>query len=145
MDEERYITERVNEQISWYGSKSISAQLWFKRLRGFEILAAASIPVIAGFANDHAQANLILAVLGALIAISSALVSLNQLQENWIEYRTTCESLKREKYLYVTKAEPYHEDESLMIFVRRVESLLSKENAAWSKNAQSSTTRKSES
>ncbi len=132
MDEREYIEQRVEDQINWYDGKSQDAQKWFKRLRGAEILSAAAIPLIAGFGQDSFLVTLSVAFLGALIAVLTAVISLNQFQENWIEYRTICESLKHEKFLYVTKAEPYHQNDSFKLFVQRVESLISKENSAWS-------------
>jgi hypothetical protein len=136
MNEEEYISSRVDDQIGWYGRKSKTAQRWFKGLRGIEIVSAATIPLIAGFAEDPFPVTLVVGLLGALIAIISSLVSLNQFQENWIEYRTTCESLKHEKFLFLTKAEPYHKDDSFRLFVQRVKSLISKENSAWSQYTQ---------
>lgn len=136
MNDEEYISSRVDDQIDWYDRKSQGAQRWFKSLRGVEIVAAAAIPLIAGFADDPFPVTLVLGVLGATIAMISAAISLNQFQENWTEYRTTCESLKHEKYLYLTKAEPYHEEKPFRLFVQRVESLISKENSAWSQYTQ---------
>jgi hypothetical protein len=138
MNDEEYINSRVNNQIDWYDKKSKSAQCWFKWLRGSEIVAAAAIPLIAGFAANPFPVTLVVGVLGASIAVISAAISLNQFQENWTEYRTTCESLKHEKFLYLTKAEPYHEDEPFRLFVQRIESLISKENSAWSQYTQTS-------
>ena len=136
MDENQYIEQRLDDQIDWYDRKSQSAQCWFKWLRGTEIIAAAAIPLIAGFATDPFPVTLTVGVLGASIAVISATISLNQFQENWTEYRTTCESLKHEKFLYLTKAEPYHEEEPFRFFVQRIESLISKENSAWSQYTQ---------
>lgn len=138
MNEDEYIASRVDDQISWYDRKSQSAQCWFKWLRGIEIVAAAAIPLIAGFAADPFPVTLVVGLLGASIAVISAVISLNQFQENWTEYRTTCESLKHEKFLFLTKAEPYHEEKPYRLFVQRVESLISKENSAWSQYTQTS-------
>lgn len=136
MNDDEYITSRVDDQIGWYDSKSQSAQYWYKWLRGTEIVFAAAIPLIAGFAADPFPVTLVVGVLGASIAVISAAISLNQFQERWTEYRTTCESLKHEKFLFLTKAEPYHEDEPFRLFVQRVESQISKENSAWSQYTQ---------
>jgi hypothetical protein len=136
MKEEDYISKRVDNQIDWYDSKSKKAQLWFKRLRGIEIISAAAIPLIAGFAEEPVPVTLIVGLLGALIAVISSIISLNQFQENWTEYRTTCESLKHEKFLFLTKAEPYHQENYFSLFVQRVESLISKENSSWSQYTQ---------
>jgi hypothetical protein len=138
MNEDEYIASRVDEQIGWYDKKSRSAQHWFKRLRGTEIVAAAAIPVIAGFASDPFPVAFVVAVLGASIAVISAAIGLNQFQENWTEYRKTCEALKYEKFLYLTRADPYHEEDAFRLFVQRVESLLVNENRAWSQYTQAS-------
>ena len=116
--------------------KSQSAQCWFKWLRGAEIIAATVIPLIAGFAKAPFPVALVVGILGASIAVISAVISLNKFQENWTEYRTTCESLKHEKFLYLTKADPYHEENPFPLFVQRVENLISKENSAWSQYVQ---------
>ena len=132
MNEENYLPERVEGQINWFDVKSMKAQRRFKQLRGFEIVAAAAIPLIAGFGGDYLPVELVVGVLGASIVVVSAMISLNQYQENWIEYRTTCETLRQERYLYLAKAEPYQGTDSFALFVRKIENLLSKENGAWS-------------
>ncbi len=136
MNEDEYLASRVDDQIKWYDNKSQKSQRWFKRLRGIEIVAAAAIPLIAGFAKEPFPVTLVIALLGAAIAIISAAISLNQFQENWREYRTTCESLKHEKFLFLTKAEPYNTKSYFAIFVQRVENLISKENSNWSQYTQ---------
>lgn len=133
MNDEEYMKSRVDDQIDWYGKKSKHAQFRFKLLRGSEIVAAASIPLVAGFATETKLTMFVIGAIGASITVMSALISLNQLQEKWTEYRTTCESLKHEKYLYLGKAEPYHDEEPFALLVQRVESLISKENSAWLK------------
>ena len=129
---DEYIKQRVDDQISWYDRKSLSAQRWFKRLRGAEIICAAAIPVLAGFSGFHFPTSPIMGILGAAVVIIAAFVSLNQYQEKWIQYRTICESLRHEKYLFLTHTEPYDADNPFPLFVQRIESLISKENTAWS-------------
>lgn len=38
MDENKYIQERLENQINWYDSKSVSNQKWFKLLRIIEAI-----------------------------------------------------------------------------------------------------------
>ena len=71
-------------------------------------------------------------LLGLAIAVITAVVSLCQFQENWVEYRTTCESLKHEKFLFLTRTGPYNGDAPFPLLVQRVESMISKENTTWS-------------
>ena len=137
MTPDEYIAERVDDQIAWYDQKSQGAQRWFKRFRGLEIISAGAIPLFAGFGGGSTWSIIVVGVLGAVVAILASLLSLNQFQENWIEYRTTCESLKHEKYLFLTNAEPYNEEDPFGLFVQRIESLISKENSAWSQYTRS--------
>lgn len=137
MTPDEYIKERVNDQILWYDQKSQRAQRWFKRVRAVEIIAAGLIPLFAGFGRGETWSVIVVGVLGAIVAILASLLSLNQFQEHWIEYRTTCESLKHEKFLFLTNAEPYNEDEPFGLFVQRSESLISKENSSWSQYTRS--------
>lgn len=134
---DEYINERVDDQIGWYDQRSQRAQRWFKRLRAIEIIAAGVIPLFAGFGGGSTWSTIVVGLLGALVAIIAALLSLNQFQEYWIEYRTTCESLKHEKYLFLTSAEPYNDEDPFCLFVQRIESLISKENSAWSQYTKS--------
>jgi len=49
---EEYIEQRLSDQIGWYDRKSGTNQRWFKRLRFAEIVAAATIPFLSGFAGN---------------------------------------------------------------------------------------------
>ena len=66
----------------------------------------------------------------SLIAVLEGLQQLNQYQQNWILYRSTCESSKREKYLYLAKAGPYAGvSDARALLAERIESLGSEEEA----------------
>ena len=132
MKEEEYIKDRLEDQITWYDNKSRTNQKWFKWFQIFQIGAAASIPVLVIYVTDTTSfLRFLTAILGALIAVVSGSISLCKFQENWLEFRTTCESLRHEKYLYQTKTEPYNIDTPFPLLVSRVETLISKENTNW--------------
>ena len=132
MNQDDYLKSRLDDQISWYDQKSSWNQRWFKRLQVFQIIAAALIPVLVNYVTDTSgYMRIIVALLGACIAIVSGVIGLYKLQENWLEYRTTCESLRHEKYLFLTKADPYSNEEPFNLLVNRVETLISKENTNW--------------
>src|SRR3954447_2312768 len=120
--------ERLESQIAWYDRKSGQNQRWFKRLKVMQIVTAAAIPVAAG---ASAPAWLVGGA-GALIVVLEGLQQLQQYQQNWTTYRSTCERLKHEKYLFLAKAGSYRtarRPESLL--AERVEGLVSQEHAAW--------------
>lgn len=138
LDKEKYISLRVDEQIQWFDKKSSQCQRRFKLLRGIEIISAAAIPVLASFSSNQIPFNLLIAALGALIVIISALLSLNQYQENWTEYRKTSELLKHHKFLFLTQASPYDETNGFSYFAQQIETILAKENLNWANYTQSS-------
>src|SRR5262245_14488336 len=95
--------ERLEDQIRWYDRKSTDNQRRFKYLKALQLLTAAAIPVIATV-ELHAA---VLAALGALVVVIEGFMQLNQYQQNWTSYRSTCEALKHEKYLFLAQAGPY--------------------------------------
>ena len=133
MNEDEYITDRLDDQIIWYDKKSQTNQRWFKCLRIFEIISAAIIPFLAGIGSSIPYYSVIIGALGVIIAVSAGVSAIYKFHENWIEYRTTSETLKHEKYLFQTKCPPYHQEDSFCRLVQRVEGLISKENSQWSR------------
>jgi hypothetical protein len=124
------IFERLEDQIAWYDRKSRSAQRTFKRMKVIEIIAAAAIPFLAGLTFHYDK--LVTAGLGVLITILEGLLHLNQYQQNWTTYRSTCEALKHEKYVYLGKAGPYASaPDPHALLAERVESTVSQEHAQW--------------
>ena len=136
MTEEEYIEERLNDQIIWYSKKSQTNQKWFQGLRFLEIIVAAIIPFLAGIGSVVPYYSIIIGLLSVIIAVSAGLPALYKYHENWIEYRTTAETLKHEKHLFQAKCSPYDNDNSFCKLVQRVEGLISKENTQWSRYAE---------
>ena len=133
MEQDQYLQDRVEDQISWYDNNSKSNQTWFKSLRIIEIVSAAIIPFIAGFSDSVPFGAIIIGALGIVIAVCAGLSALNKYQENWLTYRTTCETLRHEKFLFLTKTKPYDDNEAFNQFVGRIENLISKENIQWAR------------
>jgi len=133
MNQDEYIKSRVDDQIDWYNKKSSFNQNWFRRLRIIEIVAAALIPMLVAYA-DWDPLKVVVAALGLVIAVIAGILGLFQFQENWTSYRNACESLKQEKFLFLTKTEPYDQNEPFPLFVQRVEGLMAKEHSAWAQS-----------
>ena len=124
------ILERLEDQIQWYDRKSLSNQRAFKRIKITEILAAACIPFLGTFPLPHV--TWFTGGLGVLITILEGFLHLNQYQQNWILYRSTCEALKHEKYLYLGQAGPYaNAPNAHSLLAERIESSVSQEHAKW--------------
>lgn len=133
MDENQYLKDRLENQIDWYDRRSVQNQEWFKRLQVISIIAAASIPFLTGYITETTVTlKIITGILGLLVAAVTAVLGLYKFQEHWLEYRTTCESLKHEKYLFLTRTDPYNVEQAFPLLVQRIEGLISKENTNWS-------------
>jgi hypothetical protein len=132
MTPQEYIEQRLDNQIAWYDGKSTASHRWYRSLRVAEVVLAASIPFIAGFIDANADAARVLTgAAGAMVAIISGVLAINKFHEKWIEYRTTCESLKHHKYRFLAGVGPYTGDGALELLVDNVESLISTENTNW--------------
>lgn len=132
MNQEEYFKNRLEDQINWYDKKSIKNQKLYKRLQFISFMAAAAIPFLSGYISEESSSiQIIVGFLGFITAVITATLSLYKFQENWIEYRGICESLKHEKYLYLAKTSPYDVQDSFPLLVQRVEAMISKENANW--------------
>lgn len=119
---------RLEDQIKWYDTKSAENQRWYKRLKFAEILAAALIAGTAGLGLSR----YFTVALAVLLLLFEGLQQLNQFHANWISYRSTCEALKHEKFLFLGKSGPYiEEDGRHPLLAERIESLVSQEHAKW--------------
>jgi hypothetical protein len=119
---------RLEDQIAWYDRKSGENQHWFKGVKVCQIVTAAAIPVAAGVSAPV----WLVGGGGALIVVLEGLQQLQQYQQNWTTYRSTCERLRHEKFLFLAHAGSYAtapNPEALL--AERVEGLVSQEHAAW--------------
>ncbi len=118
---------RLENQINWYSSKSTLNQKLYRWFKTVEIAAAALVPLFSGF-----RLNYVTGGLGVLIAVLEGLQQLSQYHQNGITYRSTCESLKHEKYLYLAAAGPYAAAaDKHVLLAERIEALVSQEHARW--------------
>ena len=133
MNEQQYLTERLDDQLNWYSGKSQWNQRRYHRFKKIEIVCAALIPFCSGFGNEFGLIITIpTGVLGVSVAICMAVMSSHKYHEHWIQYRATAEQLKHEKFLYLTQASPYNSTNRFEMLVLRVENLISRENSNWS-------------
>lgn len=132
MDADEYLKVRLEPEISWYDKKSARNKLANTLSKTVEIVCAAIIPFLAGYSKAGQESiSLAIGILGVVVAASAGISALLKFQEQWIKYRTTAESLKKEKYLFQTKVEPYNIEDAVSVLVQRVETLVSQENTNW--------------
>ena len=137
-NQENPTLKRLEEQIDWYDKKSAFNQRWFKRFKIIELVIAVLIPLLAGFSTLNPYPTIpnlptmITGILGALIVVLESLQGLYQFQSNWISYRSSCEELRHEKYLWLANAGHYADAKDPdRLLAERVESIVSTEHAKW--------------
>ncbi len=131
MTEQEYLENRLQTQINWYSQKSTLNKKYYHGLKTAEIIISVSIPLFTGYMKEYDVLKYVIAILALLVAIIAGLLVLFKFQEKWIEYRVTSESLKQEKYMFLTRSGPYRTDLSVSNLAERVETIISKENATW--------------
>ncbi|MEN9542321.1 MAG: hypothetical protein RLZZ459_2412 [Cyanobacteriota bacterium] len=136
LDQDTYLTERVEGQLQWLGRASKTNKQGFLRLRMVEIVLGTAITVFSPYAVKFEWGALAIALAGGGIAMASSVLALNRNQENWVRYRSLSEALKHEKYLYVTGTPPYDDpSKAFSGFVSTVEALMLEEQSGWAKLA----------
>jgi hypothetical protein len=125
---------RLEDQGDYYDRKSTSCQQTYKRIKIGLILLAAAIPVLAFLPADMPGQQFLVAGAGAVMAVLEAVLLLNRYPDLWIRYRGTAESLKRERWLLLSRAAEYKgldDAQALQLLAERVELLLGLEHHEW--------------
>ncbi len=126
----KYLKERYEDQINWYDKKSIWNQKMYRRFQWTVIVLSAITPVLVAIMPEATRWPAV--VISALVAIGTTSLKTFKYQENWINYRTTCETLKKETHFYKAGVGDYKDiDDREALFVERVEALISRENTMW--------------
>lgn len=131
---EKYIDERLNNQIEWYSNKSSGNKKLHYLFRIVELSTTAIIAIM----SLNIDCPYFSSIIGSMGVILTSLYSIHifcKFQENWIEYRKTSEILKHEKYMFLARSGVYNScdesDVSFKILVERCETVISHENINW--------------
>jgi len=128
----------VNDFIKWYNSHSQSNRWAYLTMKAVQIVLAAAIPILTPLEISR-QA---IAVMGGTIGVLEGIIQLGQFHQSWIRYRSTCEALRSELFLYRTHAGSYSEaSDPQALLAERSNSLVSAENSRWQAMRESTTTK----
>ena len=126
--------KRLVDQLEWYDTESHYCHVRYKFWKIVQIVVAASIPVISIFLLCPLWVKVLVAALGAVVAIIESIQQLYQYSSLWMSYHTTAERLKHEKHLFLADAGQYRNldaNEKLTLLAERVEEHVSTEHANW--------------
>ena len=126
---EGYVKTRYEPMIAWYETRAQQNQWMYRISRGYAILASVAIPVLLSVGDFRL---IIVSVIAASVAAVEGITALLKLHETWVEYRTTAETLKKEIHFYRAGVDDYETvPDAKARFVKRVESLISREHTMW--------------
>ena len=138
MDKEvfkNYIKDRYEQQIEYYSKKSELNKRFYISFQISLIVFSSLTPVLIGIAFCSSDLDLlkwIPIVTSVLVAIIAGVLKVCSFHENWINFRTTCETLKKEIHFFKAGVGEYENSrDKEALFVERVESLISRENTLW--------------
>src|SRR5262245_50344435 len=97
MDEKKYreyFEQRYSPAVQWYDAKSIFNKRNYTILQISIIVLSAITPILAILSLKWPTT-----ISASLIAIATGLIKFLKLEENWLNYRTICETLRKEPYL----------------------------------------------
>ena len=135
IDEAEYIKERADDQIRWYSEKGSKNKMLYYSSKIIEIFSTSMIILLVNFV-DNDYSKYAISLFSLVVAISISISHIFKFHENWISYRTTSESLKHEKNIYIAGCPPYNSEDSFCLFVENIESLISRENSEWKRVVQ---------
>jgi hypothetical protein len=132
---DKYVNDRYVTETAWYDRKSTRNQVWYRTLQWGLIFLSASTPAIIALAQKTASPSWLKSlslIASVLVAILATSLKTFKFEENWIGYRSTCETLKKEIYFYRAGIDEYNNcSDREALFVKRVEALISRENTSW--------------
>ncbi|HXF40769.1 MAG TPA: DUF4231 domain-containing protein [Blastocatellia bacterium] len=127
---DEYLKERHITSIGYYETQAGRNKRMYNAFQWGVIIISAVMPVMVVSLNP--EYKLATAGLSLLLAIGTSGLKAFKFQENWINFRQVAETLKQEKYFYEADLGPYSSAaDKRAMFVDRVESLISRENAIW--------------
>jgi Protein of unknown function (DUF4231) len=131
MEIQEYLDTRLFDQINYYSKKSRLNRKYFHWFKTIEISISVVIPFLTGYIKENDFVKYSIGALGIVLAVLTGLEVLFKFHDKWINYRSTLETLKQEKYMFLSQAGPYKNDQSLSTLAERIETILAKENSTW--------------
>jgi hypothetical protein len=120
--------ERLEDQLAWHDRKAAKNQQSYRIVKVIQLVAAAAIPVVAAAGAP----GWLTGGLGALVVVVEGINQLYRFHDGWLNYRTTCEALTREKFLYMSSARPYGGSARPdALLAERVEGILTRQHTDW--------------
>lgn len=130
-----YITERVMGQIKWYDSKSNENQHRYKQMMVASVILSAIIPVLTIIVDyGSAVIKIFITALSSSVTAISAILTLYNYKDLWVQYRSNCEILKSVLHRFFNKCGEFSDlsDEQMyQNLINSCEDYMTKEFRTW--------------
>ena len=131
MNIQNYLNDRVENQIHYYEGKSALNKQYYLFFKITQLTAATLLPFFSVFLSDYSWMKYVIAFLGSVVTILEGVLATGKYHEKWIIYRSTGETLRQEKFLFMMQAGNYTGPDAVEQFVNKIEFSLGKENIGW--------------
>lgn len=129
-----YLETRYYDQLKYYEKASGKNQRRYKNFQWI-LIVVSTLTTIFAATNEFAGFDLhyLIVVSSAVVTVLTAALKTFQYQELWVNYRNTIEQLKPEIFYYRYNVGDYGNPEvdKEILFISRIESILSKEHDSW--------------
>jgi hypothetical protein len=131
MTTKSYIDERLNNQLRYYDKTATRAKRRYLQSRFVSVVAAALVPVLVNVKFPYV--DVVTTVLSILVVLLVSLESVFHFREQWVNSRSTSETLRKEYFQFTSSEGRYAELEkepakAFRLFVGRVEAMIEAEN-----------------
>ncbi len=125
-----FVKDRYNKEVAWYDRKAIWNHRAYRICMWSVIFLAAITPILIVISDGIFK--WVAVGVAVLVAVLNGALRAFKYHENWIGYRTTCETLRKEIHFYEASIQGYDAvADKEALFVERVESLISREHTLW--------------
>jgi hypothetical protein len=124
---ESIVIGHLEESFDRFDRESEVNKRLYQYLKVLTLIAGGSVTVAAALSAPP----LFTATIGALLVLIEGVQQLFRYHDRWLSFRTTAESLKREKFLYSVAAPPYGPQPDPALLAERIEAILATEVATF--------------
>ena len=124
-----YFDQRFRKKIARYKQLGNRYRAFYYLLTGIALVSSPIVPVLV----QYGAGQDVLLLFSSLVTISLSAESLFHFREHWRNYDIAEESLRRQEFLFGTRADLYlgkSDDEAFQLFVSKVEEIIQVERHA---------------
>ncbi len=129
---DEYVGKRYRPELEWYDRRAVQNERRYKHLQWGLIVLSSLTPVLVAAGPEMHGGKVLALCASVLVAVLSTALKTFKFEESWLNYRASCELLRREIYVYQAGVEEYKlADDKESLFIQRIERILSNERISW--------------